>query len=318
VALSAVAAVVVAAAAVAGAVVAAAGAGAEVMNSQTDRVGLGWRPELAAGIFDHLDQIDLVEVIADDYFAAAPREIQALKTLSSTLPVVLHGVGMGLASTAPVQQRCLDRMARLCEQVRPELWSEHLAFVRAGGIEIDHLAAPPRTPENVEATANNIFRAVKAIGSKPQLENIATLIDPPGSVLFEATWVNSILAATGGHLLLDLHNVLANGLNHGYDPFSFLAKIPPSRIRSIHIAGGKFISAPDGTTRLLDDHLHDVPDPVFALLEETATTSPNPLTVILERDGDFPSMPALLSQMRQARQAVARGRARKLAATVLV
>jgi len=71
-------------------------------------------------------------------------------------------------------------------------------------------------------------------------------------------------------------------------------------------------------TRLLDDHLHDVPDPVFALLEETATTSPNPLTVILERDGDFPSMPALLSQMRQARQAVARGRARKLTATVLV
>src|SRR5216683_4356150 len=217
----------VVAAAVAAAVVAV--AGAEVMNSQTDRVGLGWRPELAAGIFDHLDQIDLVEVIADDYFVAAAREIQALKTLSSTLPVVLHGIGMGLASTAPVQQRCFDRMARLCEQVRPELWSEHLAFVRAGGIEIDHLAAPPRTPENVEATANNIFRAVKAIGSKPQLENIATLIDPPGSVLSEATWINSILAATGCHLLLDLHNVLANGLNHGYDPFSFLAKIPPSR-----------------------------------------------------------------------------------------
>jgi hypothetical protein len=58
VALSAVAAVVVAAAVVADAVAAAAVAGAEVMNSQTDRVGLGWRSELAAGIFDHLDQID--------------------------------------------------------------------------------------------------------------------------------------------------------------------------------------------------------------------------------------------------------------------
>lgn len=34
----------------AAAVVAAAVAGAEVMNSQTDRVGLGWRPEVAAGI----------------------------------------------------------------------------------------------------------------------------------------------------------------------------------------------------------------------------------------------------------------------------
>jgi uncharacterized protein (UPF0276 family) len=242
----------------------------------------------------------------------------ALSAAAALVVAAAVVVAAVVAGAEVMQQRCLDRMARLCEQVRPELWSEHLAFVRAGGIENDHLAAPPRTPENVEATANNIFRAVKAIGSKPQLENIATLIDPPGSVLSEATWINSILAATGCHLLLDLHNVLANGLNHGYDPFSFLSKIPPSRIRSIHIAGGKFISAPDGTTRLLDDHLHDVPDSVFALLEETATTAPSPLTVILERDGDFPSMPALLSQMRQARQAVARGRARKLTATVLI
>jgi uncharacterized protein (UPF0276 family) len=298
------------------AVVAVAVAGADVMNSQTDRFGLGWRPELAAGIFDHLDQIDLVEVIADDYFAAPPRDIQALKTLSSTLPLVFHGVGMGLASTAPVQQRCLDSMARLCEQVRPELWSEHLAFVRAGGIEIDHLAAPPRTPQNVEATANNILRAVKAIGSKPQLENIATLIDPPGSLLSEPAWINSILAASDCDLLLDLHNILANGLNHGYDPSNFLAQISPSRIRSIHIAGGKFISAPDGSTRLLDDHLHDVPDPVFDLLEETAAISPNPLIVILERDGDFPSMSVLLAQMRQAGQAVTRGRAGRLTTAV--
>ena len=35
-----------------------------------DRFGLGWRPELAAGIFSNLDRIDIVEVIADDYFDA--------------------------------------------------------------------------------------------------------------------------------------------------------------------------------------------------------------------------------------------------------
>ena len=35
-----------------------------------DRFGLGWRPELAAGILSNLDRIDIVEVIADDYFDA--------------------------------------------------------------------------------------------------------------------------------------------------------------------------------------------------------------------------------------------------------
>ena len=45
-----------------------------------DRVGLGWRPELAAGFFT-LDQIDVLEVIADDYFDA-PAHRQALGSLA--------------------------------------------------------------------------------------------------------------------------------------------------------------------------------------------------------------------------------------------
>ena len=109
------------------------------------------------------------------------------------------------------------------------------------------------------------------------------------------------------------HNVYANALNHGYDAREFLRKIPGSRICAIHIAGGKLISAPDGTTRLLDDHLHDVPDPVFDLLEEAAACSPHPLTVILERDGAYPSMLQLLAQIQRARLSLERGRARRTA-----
>ena len=37
-----------------------------------DRVGLGWRPELAAGIFEALDRIDVLEVMADNYMEANP------------------------------------------------------------------------------------------------------------------------------------------------------------------------------------------------------------------------------------------------------
>src|SRR5258708_4498060 len=108
-----------------------------MMNTFTDRVGLGWRADLAAGILSHLEGIDLLEVIADDFFDAPRREIRALKTLASQVPVVLHGVGMGLASAVPVENKRLKKMARLLEQVRAQFWSEHLAFVRAGGIEID-------------------------------------------------------------------------------------------------------------------------------------------------------------------------------------
>ena len=277
-----------------------------------DRVGLGWRPDIAADIFANQDHIDLLEVIADDFFDAPSKYVGALKILSSQIPVVLHGVGLGLASSSPVEQKFLEKMARLVDQIRPESWSEHLAFVRSGGIEIGHLAAPPRTVRNVDCCAENLFRAARAVGSKPSMENIATLLDPPGSELEESAWIRRILQAADCDLLFDLHNIYANGLNHGYDPKQFIHQLPAGRIRSIHIAGGKLVSAPDGTTRVLDDHLHDVPDPVFDLLEEVAAVSPHPLTVILERDGDYPAMSDLLAQIAKARKYLARGRARRV------
>lgn len=287
---------------------------ADAMKALDDRVGLGWRADLASGVFSNLERIDLLEVIADDFFDAPRLEVRALKTLASHVPVVLHGVGMGLASSVPVETKRLEKMARLFELVRPQFWSEHLAFVRGGGIEIGHLAAPPRTADTLEGAAENLSRATRVVGSKPLMENIATLVDPPGSTLSESGWISGILASSDCDLLLDLHNVYANGVNHGYDPKAFLRQIPAARIRAIHIAGGKFISAPDGSQRLLDDHLHDVPDPVFELLEETAALSQHSLTVILERDGAYPSMDCLMAQMEMARQALARGRARRAAA----
>lgn len=276
-----------------------------------DGVGLGWRPELAAGIFEHRDVIDVVEVIADDYFAAPRRKIRALQTLALQIPVTLHGVGMGLASATPVAHHRLEKMARLVDEARPWFWSEHLAFVRSGGFEIGHLAAPPRTPQNVEATVENLSRAAKVVGSRPMVENIATLVDPPGSSLSEAQWISAILEQSGCDLLLDLHNVFANGFNHGYDPAEFLSQIPADRIGAIHLAGGQFITAPDGRQALLDDHRHDVPDPVYGLLEEVAVRSARPLPVILERDGAYDSMERLLAQLQLARRAMERGRRRR-------
>jgi uncharacterized protein len=273
-----------------------------------DLFGLGWRPELAAGILSSLDRIDVVEVIADDHFDATRRELRALRTLASQVTVVLHGVGLGLASCAPADARRLAGMARVAEAVRPAFWSEHLAFVRGGGLEIGHLAAPPRTGTTVEATAANLERARRAVGSAPLVENVATLIDPPGSDRPEVDWVTGILAASAGDLLLDLHNLHANAANFGFDARAFVARLPAERIAAVHLAGGRWIGT-GNTRRLLDDHLHDVPDPVYELLGEVGRRAPRPLTVILERDGAYPSMADLLGQLDQARAALAAGRA---------
>ncbi|PHV23197.1 hypothetical protein CSQ92_09415 [Janthinobacterium sp. BJB446] len=273
-----------------------------------DRVGLGWRGELASGILSNLAHIDVLEVIADDYYRASRAGIDALRSLARQVPVSLHGVGMGLASTIPADPRRLHAMARLMHEVQAESWSEHLSFVRAGGVEIGHLAAPPRTPHSAAGAIANIALATRIVGSAPLMENIATLVQPPASTLDEAAWLAQIIHGAQVPLLLDLHNLYANAVNFGEAPEELLLRLPLDRVGAVHLSGGHWIDAPGGGQRLLDDHLHDVPPAVFALLTVLARQAPQPLTVIVERDGNYPSFEHVLDQLELARAALRAGR----------
>jgi uncharacterized protein (UPF0276 family) len=279
--------------------------------SRGDRFGLGWRPELAAGILANLDEVDIVEIIAEDHFSASRSDLRALRRLSAEVPVYWHGTSLGLASTVPVDPRRLDAFARLVEETGAAGWSEHLSFVRGGGIEIGHLAAPPRTAASIDGACVNLARAREVIGAAPAVENVATLIMPPASTMGEPEWVSGVVENTTAPLLLDLHNLYANAVNFGEEPLAYLRRFPLDRVTSVHLAGGRWIGAPDGPQRLLDDHLHDVPPPVFELLTELGRLASQPLDVVIERDGRYPPFPLLLAQLQEARQALAAGRSKR-------
>jgi uncharacterized protein len=268
-----------------------------------DRVGMGWRPELAAGIFAHFSEIDVIEVIADEYFDAPRSRVQALRTVAAQVPVVLHGVAMGLASPMSVEPRRVEQMARLLDQVRPEFWSEHLGFIQPGPYGDGRLTVPPRTDTTVIAAAENLHRANRVTGLAPMVENVAIAVEPAGSTLDEATWLTRILGASGCDLLLDLPNVCANAPISGFCAREYIASIPARRIRAVHLAG-------DGETG-------GAAAEVFELLEHVAGRVPHPLTVILERDGSSPAIQALLEQLAAARRALAAGRRRLAGAAAL-
>jgi uncharacterized protein (UPF0276 family) len=278
-----------------------------------DRVGMGWRDTLAASVLERLAEIDVVEVMAEDWLDAPRAQCAALADLARCTALMLHGVSLGLATRERVDRRRLDRLARLVERTRPEAWSEHLAFVRADGVEIGHLAAPPRTAATIEGTLANLESARRIVGRMPCVENIATLVDPPASAMDEGEWTGRIVNEARAPMLLDLHNLYANAVNFGNSPEGLLRAMPLAQVSQVHIAGGRWVRAPSGAQRLLDDHLHDVPDPVFALLETLGEIAPQPLTVILERDGRFPQFESLLAEVARARAALARGRGRRMA-----
>ena len=258
------------------------------------RFGLGWRAELGAGIVAHLEEVDVLEVLAEDFVDATRDQKKALRFLRSQVPLVVHGTSLGLASTEHVDRRRLDDLARVVEWLEPELWSEHLAFVRAGGTEVGHLAAPPRNEAALAGLVRNVDEARRVTGSLPLLENVASLIEPPLSTFDEASWLHAVLDATGCDLLLDLHNVHTNAANFGFDAEGLVRSLPPERIGAVHLAGGRRIER----GRILDDHLHGVPDEVFELLGHVSTED---AMVILERDGNYPPIEELLAELRRAR-----------------
>lgn len=277
-----------------------------------DAFGLSYRGELAAGVVSNLHRIDCLEILMDDWIDKPARALNGLALLAERAPIALHGVGLGLASVEPVDERRLEAIARVIDRLRPAVWSEHLAFVRAGGIEIGHLAAPPRTLAVLEGTIRNVERATRVVGSAPLLENVASLIEPP-SPLAETDFLNAVITATRADLLVDLHNLYANAINFGFDPQVFLAALPASRIRQVHLAGGRMIGEP-GVRRVLDDHLHEVPPVVFDLLSSLTARIDGPLWVILERDGHYPPIESLIAELDHARRVVSQARARTLEA----
>ena len=287
-----------------GAVAVAAAAGPD----RRDRVGLGWRPALAADILIAQERIDLLEVVADNWFRCGRRDRAMLRSMARQIPLSLHGVSMGLASAIPAVPARIDAMARLVGAIEPESWSEHLAFVRAGSIEIGHLCAPPRNAATIEGALRNIERAACTVGQRPLLENVATLIEPPLSTLDETEWIALVLHGAGAPLLLDLHNLHANAVNGGRDPLQMLLGLPLERVGLVHLSGGCFETDAHGERRLVDDHVHDVPDAVYLLLERLALETAQPLDVVIERDGRFPRFDVLLQQIDRAREALARGR----------
>ena len=140
--------------------------------------GLGFRPPFRAGIFRNRLSIAALEVTVEHYLDAAPEKRDELTLLRTHFPLLPHGLNLSLGSADGVDARYVDRLAELLEPLRAPWWSEHVAFTRAGGVEIGHLAPVPFTREALDTLCRNIECVRRVIPSPPLiLENITYALD---------------------------------------------------------------------------------------------------------------------------------------------
>lgn len=257
--------------------------------------GISFRRQWAWDIVRDRDRLGAVEVIPEDF--VGPRGLQELKNLRYAVPMLVHGIGLSLGSAEGLDPRRVEHFARVVQAVEPPWVSEHIAFTRAGGIEIGHLAPLPFTREAVDTVAANVATWHRAIPGVPiVLENIAYTVVLPEAEMSEAAFVRAVVEQADTGLLLDLENVHANARNHGYDPIEFLEALPLERVVEVHLAGGVFR---DG--HYADSHTRPVPEESWALLEWLVPRA-SVRAVIIERDDDLPPFEELLQEVDRARE----------------
>jgi uncharacterized protein (UPF0276 family) len=253
-------------------------------------VGIGWRPEIA-GLVAELPSLRFVEVVAESLHPARPLPAGLRLLRDRGVAVVPHGVRLSLGGAEPVDPARVAHLAACARFVDAPLVSEHIAFVRAGGLEAGHLLPLPRTREAVDAIAANVHRAQSELDVPLALEPIAALFDWPDDELDETAFLTEILDRTGAPLLLDIANVYANARNRDHDPLALLDALPLDRIAYVHVAGG---AEHDGLYH--DTHTAAVPPEVLELVRELCARH-RPPALMLERDGRYPPAAELLAEL---------------------
>ena len=151
----------------------------------------------------------------------------------------------------------------------------------------------PFTSEAVYHVVERIKQVQDIIERPLVLENVSYYM-APNQTLLEIEFLNAVLAESGAFMLLDVNNVYVNSVNHGYDAYDFIDKLPSNKIVYGHIAG-HFDEAPD---LKVDTHGADVIEPVWALLDHAYRTH-GVFPTLLERDFNLPPLGHLLDEVRR-------------------
>jgi uncharacterized protein len=257
--------------------------------------GLGYREPFRSELFLHRRGVDFLEITVDHFFDASMEKGDELALLAEHFTLIPHGLNLSLGTAEGLDPAYLEQFAALVERIDPPWWSEHIAFTRAGGVEIGHLTPLPFTREALNVLCRNIETARQRIGVPLILENISFTVNLPGAEMSEAEFISEALERTDCGLLLDVTNLYTNSVNHGYDPLAFLEALPLERVVQLHFTGG---FEHDGL--LIDSHSEPAPPAVWSLLEAVVQRAPV-RGIVLERDENLPAFAELLGEVARAR-----------------
>lgn len=257
-------------------------------------------------------------------FQPLPAPLALIDRAAAKRPVVLHSIGLSICSAEVFDTDYVHNLARWAQHWRSRWVSEHLSFSRAaavpgagaGGVqsgahEVNAALALPIAydEEMLDLLVPRIDAVQQRLGVPFLLENNVAYVQLPEQGMGEAEFLNRLCARTHCGLLLDLHNLYTNAVNHRFSAYAFLDQLDLSSVVEVHVAGGEPMMGFH-----TDSHTGAVHEGVWPLLAAMASRATALQAVTFEfHESSWPQLhtAGVLAQLNQAREVLAQAAANR-------
>jgi uncharacterized protein (UPF0276 family) len=238
--------------------------------------------------------VDWFEIITENYLQTRGRPLEFLDRIAERYPIVMHGVGLSIGSTDPLDRAYLQQLKALRDRVGAHWVSDHLCWTGATGKNTHDLLPLPYTDEALAHVVKRVREVQDMLEAPLALENPSSYVEFAGSTLREWQFLSAVASEADCAILLDVNNVYVSAYNHGFDPLEYLAGIPFDRVVQLHVSGHTSYG-----THLIDSHIGPVIEPVWELLRVAHRGCG--ASVLLEWDADIPSFEVTHAEALRAR-----------------
>lgn len=238
--------------------------------------------------------VDFWEIAPENWIGVGGPLGRKLRAVAERWPLACHGLSLSIGGPAPLDEDLLDQLKLFLAQHDVRYYTEHLSYCSDGG-QLYDLMPIPFTEDAARYVAGRIRHVQDRLERRIGVENVSYYA-APGAELDEIEFLTLVLEEADCDLHLDVNNVLVNAVNHCYDPYEFLSRLPAERVRYGHVAG-HYIEAPD---LRIDTHGSDVPETVWTLAE-LAFERFGIFPTAVERDFNIPPLAQLLEEVQRLR-----------------
>lgn len=253
--------------------------------------GVGLRPTHYSNFLETSpSSVSWAEVISENFMAWPSKDglqfgraFQNLQKVRENLPIALHGVSMNLGSCDRLNPDYLKNLKDLADKIEPAIISDHLCWTGVNGRNVHDLLPVPYTEESLNLIAEKIDFVQNFLGRRILIENPSSYLEFSQSEMSEEDFISALAIKADCGLLLDINNVFVSSVNHNFDPYTYLKRVPKERVGQIHLAGHSVMKG----GYLIDTHDAPICEEVWNLYRWFVTES-GLMSTMVERDDNIP------------------------------